>query len=112
MPAKGISRANENKRIRQEALREQLSNGGHIQHVIENARKLEDLDNDLDALKIQRLRASSEIKLKLINKYLPDLKAVEISGDEDNPIKVEDVSGRDLARRLAFFLANAEKGDE
>lgn len=75
MPASGISRANENKRIRQEALREQLSVGGHIQHVIDNAKKLQDLDEELDSLKIQRLKAAADIKMKLINKYLPDLKA-------------------------------------
>lgn len=86
MPKSGESRANANKRIRQEALRDQLTAGGHVQHVIDIAEKLQDLAEELDALKIQRLRAAAEIKLKLIAKYLPDLKSIEHSTDPDNPI--------------------------
>jgi len=85
----GNSRAAQNKKIRQEALREQLSNGGHIQHVIELASKLSNPDSSLESTDIQRFKAAADIKLKLINKYLPDLKAVEHSGDTDNPISLK-----------------------
>jgi len=78
--------AAKNKAIRQEAIREQLSNGGHIQHVIEIATKLQGQHLELESSAIQALRAAADIKLKLINKYVPDLKAVEHSNDPDNPI--------------------------
>jgi len=86
MAKSGESRANANRRIRQEALREQLSNGGHVDHVIEMVGKLADLDTELDALKIQRLRGACDIKMKLINKYLSDTKSIEHSNDPDNPM--------------------------
>lgn len=80
---KGISRANSNRAIRQDALRDQLSAQAHVQHVIDIADKLTDLagpdhaGTDLDMLQIARLKAAADIKLKLIGKYLPDLKQVE-----------------------------------
>ena len=73
----GESRAEQNRRIRQDKLREQLSSQSHIQHVVEIANKLTDLDKDLDSLQIQRLKAAADIKKGLIGKYLPDLKQVD-----------------------------------
>jgi len=93
MPASGVSRAAENKRIRQEALRDQLSNQGHLQKVIDNIEVIEDLDgkikkenSELDAQKLQRLKTATDARLKLINKYLPDLKATEHSGQIDSEV--------------------------
>lgn len=78
MASSGKSRANENKRIRQEALREQLANQGHVQHVNDIAEKLRDLHTQLEPNDVTRLKAAADIKLKLINKYLPDVKMQEI----------------------------------
>jgi hypothetical protein len=87
MAATGNSRANANKKIRQEALREQLANGGHVEHVIDIAKKLADLTQALENSDVNRLKAAADIKMRLITKYLPDLKAVEIEvdSDEDTP---------------------------
>ncbi len=81
MSRSGISQANANKRVRQEALREQLSAQGHVQHVIDISNKLSNLDNELDSTEVQRLKSAADIKCKLITKYLPDLKAMEMEGD-------------------------------
>ena len=88
----GTTAANKNRAIRQEALREQLSNQGHVQHVTDIAKKLTDLDNELDSTQVQRLKSAADIKLKLIGKYLGDVKAIELSGDGggDLVIKVAD----------------------
>jgi hypothetical protein len=88
MPNKpsGNSRAAQNKKIRQEALREQLSAGGHVQHVIDIADKLSNPNETLESTDIQRYKAAADIKIKLIGKYLPDLKATEHSNDPDNPL--------------------------
>ena len=40
-------------------------------------------------MELQRLKVVVDTKLKLITKYLPDLKSVEHSGDEDNPLQVQ-----------------------
>ena len=86
MPASGVSRANENKRVRQEALREQLANKGLVQHVLEISEKIADLDTELESANVHRLKTAAELQLKLINKYLPDLKATEHSGQIDSEV--------------------------
>jgi len=78
------TRAQQNKSIRQEALREQLSAQGHVQQAVVIIDKLTDLSVDLDSLHIQRLNIAMGGHFKLINKYLPELKASEMSLiDED-----------------------------
>lgn len=86
MPASGVSRADENRRIRQEELRAKLSAGSHLDDVIEFVTKIADLDDELDSANVHRLKTAAEIKLKLINKYLPDLKATEHSGQIDSEV--------------------------
>lgn len=76
-----------NRKMRQDQLREQLVAGGHIQHVVdisEKLRKDEDEykkgeDKKLDSLDIQRLKAAADIKLKLIDKYLPTMKETDLN---------------------------------
>lgn len=97
MAESGKSRANENKRIRQEALREQLSQGKHVEHVIDIAKKLTDLGNRLENQQVNRLKIAADIKLRLINKYLPDLKAVEMTNEEESSL-VEVL--KELAQKL------------
>jgi len=90
MPASGRSRADENKRIRQEALREQLSNQKHVEKVIDNIEKIEGLDPTEPTYKdqVNGLKVASELRLKLVNKYAPDLKAVDIEGDVDTSLTI------------------------
>jgi hypothetical protein len=81
MSERGLSRADQNRAIRQEALRESLSAGGHVQKVIDLSEKLADLKGtELNATDANRLKAAADIKLKIIDKYLASLKAVEMSG--------------------------------
>ena len=84
----GTTAANKNRAIRQEALREQLSSQGHVQHVVEMLNEIKDLQRDLDANDLARYKVAIDTKLKLIGKYLPDLKSVEHTGDEDAPIAI------------------------
>jgi len=81
MAGKGKSRAEENRAIRQEALREQLANKGLVQHVLEISKKLSDLTESLEPVEVQRLKAAADIQKGLISKYLPDMKMVELSGE-------------------------------
>lgn len=83
MKTVGMTRGQQNKRVRQDKLREQLAAQGHVQHVIDIASKLSKLDKELDSLQIQRLKAAADIKRGLINKYLPDLKSTQVEGQLD-----------------------------
>ena len=81
--------AAKNKRIRQEAMREQLRAKGLETQVLKTAKKLHDEHNDLTPQSIQALKASADLRLKLINKYLPDLKATELSGPDGEAIPLD-----------------------
>tara|TARA_R110000851_G_scaffold227068_5_gene379925 strand:+ start:495 stop:782 length:288 start_codon:yes stop_codon:yes gene_type:complete len=81
--------ANKNRAIRQQALRDQLSNQGHVQHVIDISEKLTDLKTELDSTQVHRLKSAADIKLKLIGKYLGDVKSIELSGSEEFPVAFE-----------------------
>ena len=83
MARSGVSRAQENKRIRQEALREQLAAQGHEQHISELLEKIKDLDVEYDSVQVARLRAALENHRAMLDKYLPSLKAIEQTGDMD-----------------------------
>lgn len=85
----GTTAANKNRSIRQEALREQLSQQGHVQHVTDIAQKLTNLEGELDPVEVTRLKAAADIKLKLIGKYLGDVKAVEISGSDGGDLVIQ-----------------------
>lgn len=94
------TRAQANRAVRQEALREQLAAQGHVQHVIDIAKKLSNLEDPLDATEVARLKAAADIKRSLINKYLPDLKAIEHTGEGGSAIeikKAEDLTDEELA---------------
>jgi len=85
----GTTAANKNRAIRQEALRDQLANGGHLQHVAEIARQLTDLESGLDAIAVSRLKAAAEIKMRLVSKFLGDVKAIEISGADGGDLVIQ-----------------------
>lgn len=80
------TRAQANRKVRQEALREQLEAQGHVQHVVDILDKVNDPAVSIESDMLQRHKLVIDTKLKLINKYLPDLKSVEHSGDSENPV--------------------------
>ena len=81
------TRAQQNRRIRQEALREQLQAQGHVQHVTDILNDLMEPGDEISALDLQRYKLILDTKLNLIKKYLPEEKYLEIAGDQDNPLK-------------------------
>ena len=94
MPARGVSRAEENRRIKQEALREFLSKQKLIEKVLNNVKILEDLDpqdgSELDSVQVQRLTSANATRMKLINKYLSDEQtaSLSVSGPGGGPVEM------------------------
>lgn len=76
------TRAAKNRRIRQEAIREQLEAGGHIQYAVELVKKIE---QSADPFEVSKYKAAFDARMKLINKYLPELKATELTGEGGGP---------------------------
>lgn len=87
----GVSAADRNRRIRQEALREQLSSQKLVEQVVDIAKKIGNLDEAMEPEKVNRLKIAADLNLKLVNKYLPDLKQTELIGDPDQPVSVSPV---------------------
>lgn len=81
-------RARENRAIRQQALRDLLAEQCRLQHIVENIKKMESLDpgvkESMNELTI--LKTANEQRLKLLNKYLPDLSNVTLAQDEESPL--------------------------
>ena len=88
----GVSLAERHKAERRESLRELLRNQGHLQHVNVLLDDLQNLEEEMDSVKVQRLSKVIDTKLKLINKYLADDKEptnLNLGGQEDNPVKAK-----------------------
>lgn len=67
--------------IRREELITFLKERGKLDYVFDIIVKLEDPTIELDALQIQRLRAALDTRVKLLGKYLPDVKAIEMQAN-------------------------------
>lgn len=85
------TRAQENRALRQETLREWLSEKCTAQHLVDNLRKIEELDTSSEnfANELNKLKTANEQRLKIMNKYLPDLKAMELTGEGGGAVKTE-----------------------
>ena len=68
---------------KQEVLREYLSERGKLSYVLDNIEKMEKEGVSLEPQELQALKAATDSRIKLLAKYLPDLKAVEHTTGED-----------------------------
>lgn len=98
------TRQQSNRRIRQEELRSQLAEQCRVQHIIDNIEKIEGLgistegdtqeidykDLQVNQFNLSKLKTANEQRIKLLNKYLPDLKSTEVTGEGGGPIAVRD----------------------
>jgi hypothetical protein len=98
--------AAKNKKVREEALREQLRQKGLHTQVINIAEKLEKQHLELESSAIQALKASADLKMRLINKYMPDVKSVELSTDPESPLEFTEITTEELKQRLAQYAAD------
>lgn len=84
----GMTRAQSNRKLRQDELREYLRNQQHIVFVVEAAQKLENLSEELEQLQVTRIKHAADLRLALIKKYLPDLKSVEYQGFSERTLVI------------------------
>lgn len=81
MARQGVTRAQENKALRQEKLREWLSKKCTAQHLVDNINKIEALDPEDESFKNQldKYRVANDQRLKVLDKYLPSLKQTDMN---------------------------------
>ena len=82
------TKAQLNRQMRQEGLRDFLAQQKLIEKVIEISNKLIEPDKEYDALEIQRMRTAAELNLKLTSKFLPDLKSTELTGADGGELVI------------------------
>ena len=109
----GSSIAYRNKAIRQEAMREQLANYAHLKHIYDCTVALSQPGLGRD--EVQRLKAKADIHLRLLDKYLPSLKAIEVSESVDLGDITDaelDAAIRQLAARTGLIPPPEGEGGE
>ena len=67
--------------VRREELRTYLAENNKVRQIIDTITKLEQLDEPLEPLQIQRLGKAAELRMNLLKKYLPDIKQQEITAE-------------------------------
>lgn len=90
------TRANQNRKLRQDNLREMLSNQKHIESVCEMVEHIKDLNEPLSSDELQRYKVAIDAKFKLIDKFLPNLKQQEVTVTTD--VILPQLSDADLER--------------
>lgn len=81
-------RSRKNKELRQAELREKIQAGkclGKLASVSQEAESAEEISTG----RLGALRLVADIQFRLLNKVLPDLKAVEHTGDGGGPLTVQ-----------------------
>lgn len=81
--------ATRRRQAHREEVLEKLRNAGLVQQVIATAEKLADESVELDSNMVARLKAANDARLKLMSKYLPDVRAVEMTGEDGGPVEVK-----------------------
>ena len=81
------------RKMRQDSLREMLSKKCSVEQVLKNIKKMEEQGISMESVELQALRAATDTRLKLINKYMPDLKQtdIELTGENGGPIQTDSI---------------------
>lgn len=85
----GKTRADRYKEDNQKLLVERLQGYGFIDQTIKNVRDLEDLTKEMEPNEVSRIKAASDLRMKLLDKLVPSRKAVEITGEGGGPIETK-----------------------
>ena len=75
--------------VRQEELREYISQQGKLKYVFDNIKKIEDVNTPLDAVELKRLETATASRIKLLDFYMPKQKAIEHTGEGGGDLIVQ-----------------------
>lgn len=85
----GATVAAKNKKVRQEALREYLAERGKLSYVLDLIEKVENLPPTAVKDELPALKVAIDARIKLLDKYMPSLKAMELTGENGEAIKTQ-----------------------
>ena len=86
------TRAQRERGIRQDELRTFISERGKLSYIFDNLEKIEELDPETDQYfdkRLQQLKIANEQRIRLLNKYLPDMKEEQSEITELPPVVIQ-----------------------
>lgn len=86
--------------IRQDELRAYLAERGRLDYVFDNIEKIEQLDPETDQhfdKRLQKLKIANEQRIRLLNKYLPDMKEEQSEITDLPPVVIQLTNATDAA---------------
>lgn len=86
--------------IRQDELRAYLAERGRLDYVFDNIEKIEQLDPETDQYfdkRLQQLKIANEQRIRLLNKYLPDIKEEQSEITDLPPVVIQLTNATDAA---------------
>jgi hypothetical protein len=87
--------ATRRRQARREELNEYLSERGKLSYVFDNIEKMEKEGGTIDPQELNALKTANDQRIRLLGKYIPDLKAMEFTTGEDGV--VINIGGKDAA---------------
>lgn len=91
----------------QDELREKLASQDHLNKAVDLVEKMD--GDTLELQDIQILEKAFNSRMRLVDKYLPALKSIELSTDPDNPLEIAayELTSTERAARIAALLERA-----
>ena len=88
--------AAKNRKIRQDTLREYITERGSVQYLFDLIEKIEQLDPSSEVFPndLAKHKAALDARIKMVGKYLPELKATEVTGDGGDDLVVSLIKRR------------------
>lgn len=83
-----MGRPDKNKQRRREALREELKAREYLRQIDQVNDDVTEHWRNLSSEQVSALRLKSDLNFKRLAKVLPDIKAVEYSGDGGGPLEI------------------------
>lgn len=82
--------AAKNRKMRQDTLREYITERGSIQYLFDLIEKIEQLDPDSSTFtnELSKYKSALDARIKMAGKYLPDLKSQELTGEGGDALVV------------------------
>jgi len=82
------TRAQLNRALRQAEMRNKIEASGYESHVHEVVKKLLDPEQEFDSIEVQRMKSAADLSIKMMAKFMPDLKSTEITGPDGGGLVV------------------------
>ena len=86
------TRAQRERGIRQDELRTFIAERGKLSYIFDNLEKIEELDPETDQYfdkRLQQLKIANEQRIRLLNKYLPDMKEEQTQVTDLPPVVIQ-----------------------